>query len=138
MGKILVYAQCPSCPLPFCPSGMPFHLDDISFNAHHQNALLEMPFWNCPFLEMSFWICPFILMPLIKMPFLKSLFGNALSLKCPFGNALSKMPFIRIFFFKLSCVMHFNLPFIKLTFNKNAFFSLFKLFQILRFQIHKR
>ena len=44
LGEILVCAQCPSCPLPFCPSGMPFHLDDISFNALHQDALLEMPF----------------------------------------------------------------------------------------------
>ena len=56
--------------------------------------------------------------------------------KCPFRNALSIMPFIRMFFFKLFCVMPFlNLPFIKQT--QNVIFSLFKLFQTLRFQMHK-
>ena len=69
-GEILVCAQCPSCPLPFCPSGMPFYLNDISFNALHQNATLEMPFWNCPFLKMPFWKCPFLKMPFRKCPLL--------------------------------------------------------------------
>ena len=81
------------------------------------------------------------------MPFLdylsfNALHQNALSLKCPFGNALSealsKMPFIMMFFFKMSYVMPFlNLPFIKLPLNKNAVFSLFMLFQIVRFQMHE-
>ena len=62
-GKILVYAQCPSCPLPFRPSEMPFPQNDLPFNALHQNALSEMPFQICP------------------------------SSKCPFGNANSNMPF---------------------------------------------
>ena len=88
IGEILVCAQCPSCPLPFCPSGMPFHLDDISFNALHQNALLEMPFWNCPFLKMPFSICPFLLTPFIKMPFWKCPFLKMPFRKCPFKNAL--------------------------------------------------
>ena len=42
-GEILVYAQCPSCPLPFRPSEMPFPQNDLPFNALHQNALSEMP-----------------------------------------------------------------------------------------------
>ena len=62
-GKILVCAQCPSCPLPFRPSEMPFPQNDLPFNALHQNALSEMPFQICP------------------------------SSKCPFGNANSNMPF---------------------------------------------
>ena len=73
LGKILVYAQCPSCPLPFCPSEMPFPLDDLSFNALYQNTILEMAFWNCPF---------------FKMPFLVDLSFNALH-----QNAHSEMPF---------------------------------------------
>ena len=67
-GEILVYAQCPSCPLPFRPSEMPFPQNDL-----HQNALSEMPFQICPSSK-----CPF---------------GNANSnmpfQKCPFKNALS-------------------------------------------------
>ena len=38
-GEILVYAQCPSCPLPFRPSEMPFPHNDLPFNALHQSAL---------------------------------------------------------------------------------------------------
>ena len=82
LGKILVYAQCPSCPLPFCPSEMPFPLDDLSFNALYQNTILEMPFWNCPFFKMPF---------LVDLSF-NALHQNALSempfQKCPFNNAL--------------------------------------------------
>ena len=38
----------------------------------------------------------------------------------------------------MSYVMPFlNLPFIKLPLNKNAVFSLFMLFQIVRFQMHE-
>ena len=73
-GKILVYAQCPSCPLPFHPSEMPFPQNDLPFNALHQNALSEMPFWKCPFRYV--------------------LHQNALSVMpiqiCPFKNALSQ------------------------------------------------
>ena len=73
-GEILVYAQCPSCPLPFCPSEMPFPQNDLPFNALHQNALSEMPFWKCPFRYV--------------------LHQNALSVMpiqiCPFKNALSQ------------------------------------------------
>ena len=98
-GKILVYAQCPSCPLPFRPSEMPFPQNDLPFNALHQNALSEMPFWKCPFRYV--------------------LHQNALSVMpiqiCPFKNALSKMPFLN-----LPCL---NLPFIKLLFITNSIFS---------------
>ena len=73
-GKILFYAQCPSCPLPFRPSEMPFPQNDLPFNALHQNALSEMPFWKCPFRYV--------------------LHQNALSVMpiqiCPFKNALSQ------------------------------------------------
>ena len=108
-GEILVYAQCPSCPLPFRPSEMPFPQNDLPFNALHQNALSEMPFWKCPFRYV--------------------LHQNALSVMpiqiCPFKNALSKMPFL-------------NLPFINLPFIKNAIFSFISDCEILNSEIMKR
>ena len=58
-GEILVYAQCPSCPLPFRPSEMPFPQNDLHFNALHQSFLSEMPFKNAlsdmSFIKMPFW-----------------------------------------------------------------------------------
>ena len=74
-GEILVYAQCPSCPLPFRPLEMTFPQNDLLFNALHQNALSEMPFGN-------------------------ALHQNALSVMpiqiCPFKNALSQFALYQI------------------------------------------
>ena len=108
-GEILVYAQCPSCPLPFRPSEMPFPQNDL-----HQNALSEMPFWKCPFRYV--------------------LHQNALSVmpiqKCPF-----KMPFLNLPFLNLPCL---SLPFIKLPFIKNAIFSFISDCEISNSEIMKR
>ena len=118
-GKILVYAQCPSCPLPFRPSEMPFPQNDLPFNALHQNALSEMPFWKCPFRYV--------------------LHQNALSVMpiqiCPFKNALSKMPFLILPYLNLPCL---NLPFIKLLFITNAIFSFISDCEISNSEIMKR
>ena len=108
-GKILVYAQCPSCPLPFRPSEMPFPQNDLPFNALHQNALLETPFQICPSSK-----CP-----------LGNANSNMPSQKCPFKNALSKK----------SCL---NLPFIKLLFITNAIFSFISNCEISNSEIMKR
>ena len=82
IGEILVYAQCPSCPLPFRPSEMPFPQNDLPFNALHQNALSVMPIQICPFKTA---------LSLFALPQF-ALYQNALS-EMPFQMSFIKMPF---------------------------------------------
>ena len=104
----------PFMPFALFPLEMPFPQNDLPFNALHQNALSEMPFWKCPFRYV--------------------LHQNALSVMpiqiCPFKNALSKMPFLN-----LPCL---NLPFIKLLFITNAIFSFISDCEISNSEIMKR
>ena len=92
VGEILVYAQCPSCPLPFRPSEMPFPQNDL-----HQNALSEMPFQICPSSK-----CPFdnanSNMPFQKCPFSFCPISICPVSICPLSNCcLSRMQYFHLF-----------------------------------------